>query len=93
MLVKAEELKNQLKKGLFSTMRNFRYSVGAVISLRDENKKEIGKARVLAVFVNCKAFRKALLKYSGFSSVKEWEQKAIELHGSMPKYIIFCKVL
>ena len=93
MLVKAKELKNQIKKGIFSTMRNYEYKVGAVVTLRDENRKEIGKAKVLAVFVNCKAFRKPLLKYSGFKSIEEWKQKAIELHGSMPKFIVLCKVL
>ena len=91
--MKAEELKRQLSKGIFSTMRNFLYKVGTVVPLKDGNGKEIGKARVLAVFVNCKAFRKALLKYSGFKSIEEWEQKAIELHGSMPRYIVLCKVL
>lgn len=83
-----EKALNQLlSKKIVATMRNYKYEPCQVVTVNDEYKAE-----VLAVFKNIKAFRKALLKYSGFSSVEEWEEVAVELHRYMPKYIVLLRL-
>jgi len=84
-----EKALNQLlSKKIVATMRNYEYHVGQTVTINNKHKAEI-----LAVFKNINAFRKALLKYSGFESVEEWEKTAIGLHRNMPKYIVLIRLL
>lgn len=84
-----------LQDGIVATMRNGQYGnlIGREITIRDDRNLTFAKAKIIAIFENNKTFRKLLLKYSGFGSVEEWEEKAKELHkGKLPRYIVLLKL-
>jgi len=96
MKITSEKLLEYIKKNrYFATMRNFNYKLGVLISLETE-RGEIGKAVVMATFLNTINFRKALVRFSGFKDVGEWEKEAEAIFKNdkrkLPKYIILCRV-
>jgi len=97
MKITSEKLLEYIKENrYFATMRNYHYKVGTMISLTD-GANEIGKAVVMAVFINTINFRRPLLKFSGFNNMEEWEQEALSYYEDdkkkLPKYIILCRVV
>jgi len=97
MKITSPKLMEYIKKNrYFATMRNYDYKVGTIINLTDEHG-EIGKAVVVAVFLNTLGFRKATVKLSGFNDIGEWEREAMSYYEGnkrkLPRYIILCKVI
>ncbi len=85
-----------LENEIVATMRNGKYNLllGKEIDVEDGSNKPIGKAKVMAVFVNHPKFRKLLRKYSGFKTVEEWEETAKALNnGNLPRYIVLLKLI
>jgi hypothetical protein len=85
-----------LEKKIVATMRNGKYGmlVGKEIDVEDYSNKPVGKAKIMAVFVNCPKFRKLLRKYSGFETVEEWEETAKALNnGNLPRYIVLLRLI
>ena len=85
-----------LTKGIVATMRNGRYNfhLGREVDIRDFKDNIVGKARIIAVFENYSIFRKLLLKYSGFKTVEEWEERARNLNnGKLPRYIVLLRLV
>ena len=97
MKITSERLIEHIKKNrYFATMRNYSYKPGVIISLTD-GEQEIGKAVVMAVFLNTINFRKPLLKFSGFRNIGEWEQEAMSYYENdkrqLPKFIVLCRIV
>ena len=88
-------LKFFLEKGMVATMRRavqyYSGLIGKVIEVCNGSGKAVAKARVVAIFENSPETRKMLVKYSGFSSVEEWESVAKQLHGNLPPIIVLLK--
>jgi len=83
MIVKDERvLKQFVDHGLLVTQRNFPYKEGNIWI----NKQH--KGFVIAVLQNREAFRDLLVEHSGFATRKEWDDVAIKLHGSIPKWLV-----
>jgi len=97
MKITSKKLMEQVKKrSYFATMRNYHYNVGSIIQLTD-GANEIGRAVVMGVFLNTPAFRKALVKYSGYDTIEDWVKDSEQVYssgsGKPPRYIILCKVI
>jgi len=85
-----------LRKQIVATMRNGKYGlcIGELIDVKDGDGNLVGKARVKAVFENEDVFRRLLVKYSGFSTVEEWERTAKSLNGGkLPKFIVLLRFI
>jgi hypothetical protein len=83
-----------LEKRIVATMRNGKYGlmIGDDVDILNGSGTPIGKAKVIAVLLNYPKFRQLLVKYSGFSTVEEWEQTAKKLHnGKLPKFIVLLR--
>jgi len=72
-----------LKFGFVATMRDYPYKKGQKILV---NRKY--KAEVIDVFEVNKDSLDLFVDFSSFSNVKSWINKAKELHGKMPRYIV-----
>ncbi|RLF66953.1 MAG: hypothetical protein DRN30_01145 [Thermoplasmata archaeon] len=77
---------------ILATMRNYPYEPNRILSIYHEDRY-IGVATVMMSCINHEAFRKLLVKYSGYENEAEWINTALEIYKNMPKFIILIKLL